>query len=577
MKRILFITLITMVSVWSNVHAVPAMPGWRTFTQSDGTTIEVQLVGNEFNHSFITRDGLPVERNSKGDFCYNTPQGLSPIIAHSPSERNNLENQFIEENRSTLKVEALKSSNQKKLANAIRKAAPTTPTSGSPRFPVLLVNFSDVKFSHTPTQIEESMLTGEKSVGQYFSDMSNGKYTPQFDVYGIYTLNNNRKYYGGSNAAGTDERPGTMTKDVLNLATDVDFSKYDNNNDGYIDAVIIIYAGVGQAQSGVTEAVWPLQALMSETYGSYSVGGLKVERFALFNELNLDGSNGKIDGIGTFCHEFSHTLGLADYYPTATYQYGVSPYGMGTWSIMDMGCYNDNTYTPIGYGAYEKSFLGWINLITPTENTRYTLPVFNSGSESTDKAVKVTYDYASAGGNEYIILENRAKQGWDAFIKDEGVLATHVTYYKTYFDANEVNVYNDAQMMTIFAADNDASDESEESDLYGETNHELTDHSSPAAIGIWGGSYGYFGKPITEINLNANGTASFWYIKGENTELVGDVNLDGIVDVDDVNCVVQVILGKVSAETYGGRADVNASGDTDIDDVNAIIAIMLNK
>ena len=573
MKKIFL--LLAALTVCAAAWAVPAMPGYRTYQQADGSSIDLQLVGDEYNHSFVTRDGLTVERGLDGAFYYITASGLSKVMAHNQDDRSGDELSWVSANRGNLNLAALMTPQKKqrvKAAMAAQKTVAFTPTSGTPKFPVLLANFSDVSFTHSAAEIQEALLSGAKSVSQYFSDMSGGQYVPQFDVYGVYTLPNNRKYYGGSNAAGTDERPGTMTKDVLNLATDVDFTQYDNDNDGYVDAVIVIYAGVGQAQSALAEAVWPLQALMSETYGSYSIDGKRVERFAVFNELNLDGSTGQIDGIGTFCHEFSHTLGLADYYPTATYQYGVDPYGMGTWSLMDMGCYNDNTYTPIGYGAYEKSFLGWMSLTEPVPNTKYTLPVFNAGN---DRAVKVTYD-GGGNGNEYIVLEYRAKQGWDAFIKDEGVLATHVTYYKAYFDANEVNVYGDAQMMTIFPADNDASDNTETTDLYGETNHELTDSSSPAAIGIWGGTNGYFGKPITEINLNSNGTASFWYIKGEQTGNE-DINDDGSWSMADVTTLIAYVLGNNPSPCLEANCDVNGDGNVSMADVTTLIAQILGN
>lgn len=61
----------------------------------------------------------------------------------------------------------------------------------------------------------------------------------------------------------------------------------------------------------------------------------------------------KVEGIGTFCHEFSHCLGLPDFYDT---NYN-GHFGMASWSLMDSGSYNDDGYTPIGYSAYEKEFM----------------------------------------------------------------------------------------------------------------------------------------------------------------------------------------------------------------------------
>lgn len=60
--------------------------------------------------------------------------------------------------------------------------------------------------------------------------------------------------------------------------------------------------------------------------------------------------------------------------------------------------------------------------------------------------------------------------------------------------------------------------------------------------------------------------------------LKGDVNLDGSVDVADINILVNIILGKDSADKYDGRAYVT-DGDTDVDvsDVNAVVNIVLGN
>ena len=66
-------------------------------------------------------------------------------------------------------------------------------------------------------------------------------------------------------------------------------------------------------------------------------------------------------GMGVFCHEFGHALGLPDFYntdPAVT----LSRNPFGYWSIMDAGPYVNNANAPIGYTAYERSYLGWLKL-----------------------------------------------------------------------------------------------------------------------------------------------------------------------------------------------------------------------
>jgi len=512
--------------------AVPAKPGHRTITQPDGTTITVALVGDERFHTFITSDGLPVAKDAEGNFAYIDPTTglLSGIKAHNPGARTPAEADFLKANAGNLSVAKLaaraaaRRTAKAKPANTPAKAASQVPTTGSARVPILLVAYKDVDFrdgAKANDTFQDFFSTGAKSARQYFIDQSNGKYTPQFDVYGPITLSGNRATYGGNDFSGNDKGVGKMVAEACKgLNTQINFKDYDNNGDGECDVVIVLYAGVGEASADVANAVWPMQwDLASSDYGStINLDGVTISKFALFNELN--GSNtSQIDGVGTFCHEFSHCLGLPDFYDT---RYN-GHFGMSCWSLMDQGSYNDDGYTPIGYSAYEKDFMGWIDIEEATENTRYTLPVFNQKDAATDRAVKITNDHDR---NEYYIIENRALQGWDAYMPTEGLMISHVTYSASAWNNNVVNNY-DLQRMTLIPADNqlklnsysymgdryyEADPTSLLGDLwpYGNAN-ELTDTSIPAAKVNTGG---VMSKPITEIKINPDGTGSFWFMKG---------------------------------------------------------------
>jgi M6 family metalloprotease-like protein len=351
------------------------------------------------------------------------------------------------------------------------------------------------------------------------------------------------------------------------IDSELDFSQYDNDGDGECDVIIVLYAGVGEASSGVEDSVWPCQwELSSSDYGkNLTLDNTKVSKFAVFNELNGEYTS-KIDGIGTFCHEFSHCLDLPDFYDT---QYGPH-FGMANWSLMDYGSYNDDGYTPIGYSAYEKWFMGWIDLDEYTENTQYTLPVFNQKNIETDKAVKITNDKDS---NEYYILENRANQGWDKYMPAEGLMITHVTYKASSWTGNTVNDY-DTQLMTIIPADGELKMDTEsyygttyytinEASLKGDLwpyngNNELTDTSSPAAKVNTGS---YMSKPITEITKNSDGTVSFWVMKGATPTVATPINVSHNVESetsatisweagDDTDVTYTVEVAKYQEPTY---------------------------
>ncbi len=503
MKRIS--TFIIAAGIAASGWAIPARQGVRTFTQPDGSQIRLTLVGDEYSHNYVSADGHIMKRGADGFF--------RPVTEAEVAERH---------------AAAITRRAQRNIP--VRRAASENwsqvPHIGSPRVPVLLVQYSDYKFKDQDPKatFDAFFADGPKSAHQYFLDQSNGKFDCRFDIYGPVTLKGKRVDYGGNDWYGNDEGVGTMVGEAcLALDSSIKFSDYDNDGDGECDVVIVLYAGDGEAssyQDDAEDSVWPCQwELAKSDYGkSLTLDNTKVNLFAVFNELYGEDLS-KIDGIGTFCHEFSHCLGLPDFYDT---QYGPH-FGMGDWSIMDHASYNDNGYTPIGYSAYEKEFMGWIEIPEAKENTLYTLTPMNLKDEATDMAVRLTNN---ADPDEYYILENRKKQGWDAFMPAEGMLITHFTYSATAWDKNQVNDY-DLQRATVIPADNDL--KLDKQTYYGETyyyinaadlkgdlwpyngNNELTDTSVPAAKVNTGG---YMSKPITEITKNNDGTISFYAMRG---------------------------------------------------------------
>lgn len=528
MKK-LFTFLAICVTAWSAVNAVPAKRGIRTFTQADGSTIHLQLTGDEWHHSYVTNDGLTVTRNDEGNFVYRTSDGVSAVVAHDVAERNSAEKQFVTANSSQLTLESLftpAQSARRSRALVARKAS-QVPQTGSPHVPVILVNYKDKKFvSSDPVTVWNKQISSpnEVSVYQYFVDQSFGKYTPQFDILGPVTLANNRSTYGGNDSYGNDKGVGKMVAEACQLLpTSVDWTKYDNDGDGVVDVVIVLYAGDGEASSYASDAanaVWPCQwDLASSDYGrNISLDSRTISKFAVFNEVN-GSDRTKIDGIGTFCHEFSHCLDLPDFYCT---NYG-NYFGMGSWSLMDFGSYNNDGYTPCGYTGYEREFMGWYKMPTPAEGDKVTTqPVANGGT---------AYKIPTPNANEYFVVENIQKTGWNKYAPAAGLQITHVTYNATKWNNNTVNNSN-PQCMTIMPADNNLKmvysygsyyldEDNEVGDLYPYNgNNEFTATSKPAAK--LNNTSGYLDKPITEITQNSDGSVSFYYVKGSEPEPVYD-------------------------------------------------------
>ena len=566
------------------VVAKPAKPGWIKVTQSDGTILMVQPVGNAFNHAILTTDGLTVDRGSDGDFYYTSSlTGLTAVRAHNVDQRTAVETAFIGAQRDnlTMQTKSFKSQRGKgQLAVGGSNADSDVPAMGERRIPIILVEYKDKKFSNTREDIIEAMLTGDESVGQYFRDQSNGKYQPVFDVYGIYTLSQNRAYYGGNNSSGSDKNLGAMVTEACQLASadGVSFSPYDTNDDNYCDVVIVIYAGVGEADATTTypESVWPCHWDLSSAayYGMGGTGAFRpasgdplVNGFAVFNELyNGNDTGTTIDGIGTFVHEFGHCLGLPDLYDTGNGNH----YGMGYWDVMCMGLFNNGGFTPVGYSAYEKVFMGWVDYITPQPGNYYTLPIWNQKNENTDKALCIKSDINQ---NEYFVVENRRKVGWDRYIPCEGLMITHVTYDANRWRANTPN-NQDIQLMTLMNADNSWAYDSESTDLWPQASKtEFTDNSTPAAKlnmrsnGTISGNAGYLGKPLTEMVINEDGTASFWYMKSSAT------NPTIIVTPTEVN-MGGVMVNSSATQTFKVMgAALNGNVTLTLNDPNGVFAI----
>ena len=503
--------------------AVPAKPGWYTHTQSDGKTVTVELVGDEFSSATLTRDGLMVYRAEDGDYYYHSSlTGHTTVRAHDEKFRTGIENTFIEAQKSQFhfKYDRSKSS----FATPKRASSNTDPTVNVPaigrrRIPIIFVEFQDQQFKLPYMVIKNQMIDKAK---KYFYDQSNHLYDPQFEVIGTYLLSDNLEAYGGNDPLGNDKGLGKLVSEACTLASadNKSFKPYDTNDDDTCDVVIIIYAGVAESISGAPKnAIWPckwdLYSAPDATPFRPADGDPVIYDFAVFNELDginpsVDPTEASVAKIGVMCHEFSHCLGLPDFYETAEPE---THYGMGSWSLMCNGCYNANN-TPIGYSAYEKAFMNWINFIEADEPGIYTLPVWN---QSNDAAVRITSDLCS---NEYFIYEYRKKQGWDAEIQDEGIMVTHVSYVKDRWFYNTVN--NEAtQLMTIVPADDRWGYNSKKSDLWPKLNKsDLTDDTAPATklyLDATGNpnasSVGYLGKPVTDIRINTDGTASFWFMK----------------------------------------------------------------
>ena len=559
--------------------AVKMKPGAIQITQRDGTTLTVRAFGDADISYYLASDGTLLYLEGTDYYVAHVDNDgiLTPtnVLAHEPAmrtpkERAIVKNQNRERFFSTLELQA-KANKMKR--EPMAADASLLPHLGSPKVPVILVEFSDTTFKVPDVKTTFDKYLNAKdlfsrttepvvgrnygSVARYFSDMSNGKFTPQFDVYGPVKLGKPLKAYGAG--PSSSERMDSLLHDACTAVDDsVDFKQYDANNDGNIDLVYIIYAGYSQSIAGnSSDCIHPKSGVINI---SKSFDGVKVCRYGVNNELNGTPANQEknlyINGIGLFCHEFSHCLGLPDMYPASgTTARRLVNQNMEYWDLMDGGEYTNNGYNPTEYTAWERERMEWMTIDTLYTAANVELKTLSEGG----KAYRILNDKDETG-HEYYIVENVQQKGWNKRMLGHGMMVSHVDYSDSQFTLGgcKVNATPGHPRMTILPADGiivpedyigvtiaEGSTDEEKTfnaDFYNKYNGQtftremymeeaagdlypgtmqitsLTDTSAPTMSWVYTGDT--MGKPITDIAEDTEtGTVSFKFMGGVETDI----------------------------------------------------------
>lgn len=500
MKRILL--SISAVLAALAIQAMPVKPGiWRNITLADGSVVRAELVGDEHLTYWRTADGA----------CYRQAPAADVF---SKVELSALQNEYDA-------VVAQKAAREKAILESARTSMPVKKAEGSKfqgkkKCLVILANFADTKFKPEHTlDLYKQIINGENysdetlgfkgSVRDYFKAQSGGQFEIDFDVVGPVDLPKGYAGYGKNDASGRDQTALVypMVEDAVNLAKDMvtDWKQYDWDGDGLVEEVFVLYAGHGQATYPQDpDLVWPHKSAIDPLTVA---DGVKVSVYACSCEL---GATEAIDGIGAFCHEFSHCMGLKDHYDI-----NGRGYGTGFWDIMCFGCYNGNSFLPAEYNSYEKMFCGWKEPIVLNAE-----PQKIEGMKALAAGGDTYIFYNDGNENEYYMLENRQKTGWDAALPGEGLIVLHVDYSKGVWEENQVNYNAARQRMTVIPADNTlgSTDEDKAGDAWPyQGNNSLTNYSRPACT-VYNANTdgtGYMNKYLLNITQNADGTISFEY------------------------------------------------------------------
>jgi immune inhibitor A len=296
------------------------------------------------------------------------------------------------------------------------EAAPAGPgpVRGVVRVIAILAEFPDHRFATDRAHYEQLLFSDGAhptgSLRDYYSQASYGKVLISGEICGPYQLPEPYSYYvaGQSGTGGYPHNAQRMTEDAVAAASaDVDFSPFDPNGDGYVDALIIVHAGRGAEavpSSDRVNHVWSHKWVLSH---KVTHNGMNLYAYLTVPE---DGR------LGVWAHELGHLLfQWPDLYDT-----DYSSSGLGNWCIMAGGSWNDGGDTPALPSAWCKLSQGWADAEVVTGKKTLDLP------RSADHQRIWKLWTAGLPRAEYFLVENRARYGFDARLPGEGLLIYHV-------------------------------------------------------------------------------------------------------------------------------------------------------
>lgn len=273
-------------------------------------------------------------------------------------------------------------------------------------------------------------------VADYYREQSGGLLNLSFDVYGPITVHQKAQPYDAPDDKTRNygrESFVEATKKVIDATPDINWKQYDWNGDGYVNQVIYVYAcysgNTGQTSYGY---IWPNTSTFSAITAP---DGTKIRDYSSSGE-RWPTSSVVLCGLGTICHEFTHSLGLPDLYRTDISDNVI----LDMWDLMDGGNFTNYGFCPPNYTPMEKILLGW------KEPEELTEPTTVQGLEY-GRVYKI-----SNTENDYYLLENRLQKGWDEGVPGKGLCVYHVIWNAEKWSSNKVN-NGDVQGYTLVHAD----------------------------------------------------------------------------------------------------------------------------
>ena len=495
-------------------HAIPANPMPVVVSQPDGTQLTLKLCGDEFYHFHTTLDGYTIMQTADGGWVYAVRSGdglkESGVMAHDAGQRSATEEALLANTQ--LGLTNLASVAESKRARAAAQGPVFARKFDLDKFRglIFLVEPSDTKFSmgNNAVQFYNEIINAKNftqvsfgnygtwtgSVRDYFYDNSMGQFDPQFDIVGPVSVSYKAQEF-------RDNSPKAFREVLSKMNSAVDFSLYDGDGDGYVDNVCFVVAGYGSNIGGNPSGLlWPHE---SSSLGTGTYDGKRIDKYSCSTEMGGYFGSNQVDGVGTFCHEFTHVLGYPDMYD-ADYEKNGQSHHPGSWDIMASGGYLNNSRTPAGYSIFERYALGFALPPRIAGEGSYTLNALGDSNEG--------FILRSPVNKEFFTLENRQKTSkWDKYLPGHGLIVARCdSTLGLRWVTNSVNNYSDHNYYELLRAGNTTSGDYG-SDAFPGTMGivNITNNSKPS-LRTWNGTANSYS--IMAIR-ETNGVISFNVIK----------------------------------------------------------------
>ena len=566
MKRKAKLLLLTTILGAITLEATPPVKKFYGHRQPNGSVVMIQKHGDGLQGFYSTPEGMPLLLNEEGVLCYAEKSG-SKAICSSNIYSNSLQapaaaitsvSEMSKVISHALSIEQSKAYTQSRALNAVNTDGLGTygksgngcvKSIGEIRIPVVMVQFPDKPFAESTTQEKVSRMLNEKgyadenfckgSVKDYFEPQSSELFSPSFEIVATVTADESYAYYGKNSGSSIDTGCKKLINEAINKAEaqGADFNQF--TVDGKVPLINIYYAGPGEHSSfeaGCENYLWAHFSEYSITsknnvrFNSYFIGNEIFQNYKQEENGELVVTESKIDGIGVFCHEFSHALGMPDFYYTGSNATTSDTlHTMDFWSLMDYGQYAYDGYAPVPYTAYEKCYMGWLDIAELTQDSVGEKKLFAvENTEGGNTAYLIRNDN---NRREYYILENRQLGSWHPNFLGSGMLVLHVDYNANEWTYNRPNNDPQHQRMQYVPADNVKQSNSSKNgwndykgDLFPGITYiyNLTDTTLPATTTFTGG---YLGKPIYDIS-ETDGVITFYYLTNKEASAINEVRTD---------------------------------------------------